>query len=431
MKTKPILAGILLLLVLVGLGSGLAYWKHRANKKAAEAPAFIPPEFVDSVGVETVAWRPTARLVGTVVAKRSVSLANEMVGVVREIGFDSGQSVKQGQVLVQFDTSTELADLAGAEASERLADAAIQVAEANLRAAKSSLALATSNRKRFQDAAGSVSAADLDRANSEFDKMTADVEREQASLLHARAELDQAKARVAQIKTLIAKKTLSAPFDARAGMRTVHQGQYLAEGTSIVSLTELTDDIYLDFAIPQEYAPRVVVGSVVMANSQVLGGAGVPITVVSIDATVNPSTRNIRVRSLVKNPGQFLKPGMSIDVEVPVDEAKPFLVLPTTAIRRASFGDHVFVLTPMPADPKAPPGPPTFTAHQRMVSLGDDIGGKVIVTSGLKEGEIVASSGSFKLREGALVMQGPPPGPPGAAGGPPQANAGESAKPGS
>lgn len=91
-------------------------------------------------------------------------------------------------------------------------------------------------------------------------------------IVRAKAELDQATARVLQIRTTIAKKTLTAPFCAQAGMGTIHQGQYIGEGTSIVLLTEVTEDIYLDFAVPQENASLVTPGMVVRASSNVLGG---------------------------------------------------------------------------------------------------------------------------------------------------------------
>lgn len=416
MKINPYFGGSVLLVVLVTLGGGLAAWRHRQDKIAASAPKYEPAETVDVVKAEATQWQPTARLVGTVIAKRSVTLANEIVGVVTEVGFDSGDTVEAGQVLVKFDTSTESADLASAEAAERFSGAAVSVAEASIRVAQSNLSLAKANQRRMLDAAASnsVAATEVDRVNADVDKATADLEREEASLKRAQADRDQSAARALQIRTIIAKKTLKAPFRARAGMRTVHPGQYLAEGTSIVGLTELTDDIYIDFAVPQEYAARVQAGTVVMARSAMLGSDAAKITVVSIDATVNPVTRNVRVRSSVANPGYKLKPGMFVDVEVPVEAAKEYVSVPTTAVRRAAFGDHVFVIAP---SDNAKDAPGATRAVQRMVTLGVDIGGRVIVTSGVKAGELIAASGSFKLRPGALVNAAAPAA--GAAGGPP------------
>lgn len=415
---KPLVAGVALLASLLVIAAVLGGVKYKQMHAVDPHAGMIPPEFVEVVDVKTVPWQPRARLVGTVVPVRAVNLSNEIVGVVKEVGFDSGATVEPGQVLIKLDSSTEEADLAAAEAAKRLAMSGIEVADAEIVMSKTAADLARTQLKRYKSAAtaSSVSASDVDKATSEVERAEAFQQRAESSLARAKAERDQAEARVQQIQTIIAKKTLKSPFRGRAGMRVVHPGQYLAEGTKIVDITELTDNIYLDFAVPQEYAQRVSPGTVVVAESKLLGSDHAKITVVSIDATVNPVTRNVRVRSSVPNPDYKLKPGMFIDVEVPVAPVADFVTIPSTSLRRAAFGDHVFVLTPMdlsklpPPPPGAPPqqGPPPMVATQRMVQLGANLGDSVIVISGLKPGEKIASGGSFKLREGAMVMESPP-----------------------
>jgi len=418
MKMKPLVAGVALLASLLVVAAALFAWKYKQMHTPDPHAGMIPPEFVEVVDVKTIPWQPRSRLVGTVVPVRAVNLSNEIVGVVKEVGFDSGATVEPGQMLIRLDTSTEEADLAAAEANKRFAISGIEQAEAEITMSKTAADLARTQLKRYKSAvaANSVSASDVDKATSEVERAEAFQQRAESSLAKAKAERDQSEARVQQIQTIIAKKTLKSPFRARAGMRSVHPGQYLAEGTKIVDLTELTDEIYLDFAVPQEYAQRVSPGTVVIAESKLLGSDHAKITVVSIDATVNPVTRNVRVRSSVPNPDFKLKPGMFIDVEVPVAPVAEYVSIPSTALRRAAFGDHVFVLTPMdlsklpPPPPGAPPqqGPPPMVATQRMVQLGANLGDSVIVIGGLKPGEKIASGGSFKLREGAMVMQAPP-----------------------
>ena len=438
MNKAPFIAGVATLAGLVVVGGAVAAWKYKQIHAPNPMAGMVPPQFVSTTVVKSVPWQPRSRLVGTVVAVRNIALANEVVGVVSSVGFDSGATVEAGQVLVNLTTETEKADLAAAQAALRLAESNIEVSQAEIKIAQSTLDLAKTTLKRYESAvtASSVSQSDLDKAKSEVERANAALDRANSSLARSKAERDQSAARVSQIETVIAKKTLKAPFKARAGMRTVHPGQYLAEGTTIVSLTELTDDIYLDFAVPQEQAARVTPGMVVTAKSEMLGTDEAKITVVSVDATVNPVTRNVRVRSSVPNPGYKLKPGMFIDVEVPTAAAKPYIVVPATAVRRASFGDHVFVLAPMdmskmppppPPPPGSPPpgaqqGPPPMTATMRKVTLGANLGDSIIVLDGLKEGEMIAADGAFKLYEGAMVMEGPPPG---AAQGPQTADAGK------
>jgi membrane fusion protein (multidrug efflux system) len=426
MKHKPIIAGVLLVVVLIVAAGGVYMYKKRQDK-AAEKPPMTPMFTVDAVPVEKVSWHESARLVGTVVAKRSVQVANEVAGSVREVMFETGDEVQAGQVLLTLDTATEEADLAALNAAKLVATKAVEVAQSDITVAQSNLELAKSNQQRYANASNTVSAAEVDRVNAELRKATADIERARASMSRAHAEVAQAAARVAQVQTVIDKKTIKSPFRARASIRTVHPGQYLAEGTSIIMLTEITDDIYLDFAIPQEYASRAVPGLTVVAQSDVLG-PDLKITVLSVDATVNPNTRNIRVRSTIPDPEHKLKQGMFIDVVVPLEAPREYLAIPTTAVRRAAFGDHVWAIVPKPPDPGSPPMPmPLFMADMKMVELGPDIGGKVLIKKGLTGSEEIAAGGSFKLFPGATVMksQGAPAGGPpgGAPGGGPAAPA--------
>lgn len=371
------------------VGGGLGLVKYRALH-AAPAGGWEPAEAVDVVPAREVSWYPTADLVGTVFSLRSVEVRTELAGRVRTVHFESGAVVEQGQPLLALDDTTERADLLAAEAAVRVAEASVVSAGARLRLAEAEL------RRMAEVARGGVaSEIELDRARAELDRATADRER-------AVAEVDQAKARVAQVQTRLAKLTLVAPFRARVGLRLVHEGQYLGEGASVVRLEEVSDRVYLDFAIPQDYLPRVRRGVSVMGSAPLLGPAPVRIEVVAVDASVNLDTRNVRVRAVVADPQDVLRPGMFIQLRVPVEEPRPYVVVPTTAVRRTSYADQVFVVVPGE-------GPQQRRAKSRFVKLGPTVGDDTIVLEGVAAGEDVAAGGSFKLRDGALIMPPPPP----------------------
>src|SRR5436190_21496668 len=135
MRKVPVIAGTLLIAGLLAVIGGIGFWKYRELHQPAPPP-FIPPQAVEIVKAESIPWQPTATLVGTVVAKRSVTLANEMAGTVTDVNFESGDLVEPGRVLVQQDISTENADLAAAVAAEHSSGAAIEVAKADIRAAE-------------------------------------------------------------------------------------------------------------------------------------------------------------------------------------------------------------------------------------------------------------------------------------------------------
>lgn len=389
---RALVATVVLVVVGLLVAAGvLAKIKLGARPEPAGGGGFEPSEATEIVEARQVTWRPTADLVGTAFAMRSVTLRNELPGVVRFVGFQSGQTVEQGQVLLRQDDTTDRADLEAAKA-------AVRVAEANIVQVDTQIKLADAELSRLTDVqSGAVADIDLDRARTKVDSAKADRGRWVA-------EVDQAKARVVQIEARLSKLTLVAPFKARVGMRTIHEGQFLKEGVDIVDLQELTDDIYLDFAVPEQYASRVKEGTTVMATGDLLGPDPVAIRVAAVDATVNNETRNLRVRSIVKNARGVLVPGMSVLVRVPIEEDKPYVVVPSMAVRRAAYANSIFVVT-------AEPDGQTLRAHQRFVTLGPTVGDDVIVLQGLKTGERVAGAGSFKLRDGAKVMAGSPPAP--------------------
>lgn len=388
---SAIVAGAVIFGAIVAVGAGLYAWKHHKDGKAAAGGggAYEPASAVELTQARTAGWQPTADLVGTVFPLQSITVSNEVAGVVKSVGFDTGEMVSAGQVLLQLDDATERADLAAAEASVRVMEASIVSAEVRVR-------LAETNLTRLSKAleARAVADAEVDTARAELDRSKAD-------LVRARSEVDQAKSKVDQVRVAIEKKTIKAPFKGRTGIRNVHPGQFLKEGTEVVGLQGVGDRIYLDFAIPQEQAYRAAPGMKVKAKSAIFGGEAIEIEVVALDATVSMTTRNVRVRGIVDNPNERLKPGMSVDVQVPVADMAEYVVVPSSAIRRASFGDHVFVI-----GPGEKPG--EMRAKQRFVRAGPLLGSDQIVLEGLKAGEQIAAGGSFKLREGMLVMPGKP-----------------------
>lgn len=403
MKLSTVLAGTAVFATLAVVGGGLALYKKSQIDAATNAPPM--PEFGESASValaREIQWQPMSDLVGTAFSLRSVRMSNELAGIVKEVRFESGTVVEAGQVILSLDDATERADLAAAEAAVHVAEANVAVGESHLQLAETELNAVTQASQ--QNAATPI----------EVDRRTAEVNSAKADVARLRAEIDQARSKADQVRVRVGKHVIRAPFRGRAGIRTVHEGQYLAEGTNFVLLEEITDRIYLDFAIPQEYLTRVKLGLKVMATSPVLGPDPIAIEVVALDATVSNDTRNVRVRGIVDNPTvdgeQRIRPGMFVQVRVPIDAPKPYVVVPATAVRRATFGDHVWVVeaSTAPGDP-----PNTLRAKQRPVKLGPSVGDDVIILDGVRTGERVATSGSFKLREGVKVtdpasMQPPP-----------------------
>jgi membrane fusion protein, multidrug efflux system len=351
------LAWVAVLLAMGGTAGVLGYYKYAeisaAIASAAAAPE--PREAVETAQVRRGEWAASTRAVGTVVALRQVEIRNELPGTVVEVGFASGDVVEAGQVLVRLDTREERAALTAAQAEARLAQVVFD----------------RRNRLRPGDV---VSVLDLDRA---------------------REELAAATARVAGLEAGIAKKTLAAPFRARVGLTDLQPGAYLDEGTSIAMLQGVDSDAYVDFTLPQDLAAAIRPGVTVnLAGSQIPGGSA-SAEIVAEDASVDADNRAVRFRAIARGLGDRLRPGAFVDVVAVTAPPQPALLVPLTAVRRAPYGEHVFVLEEEAGETRA---------RQRVVQTGPVQGTDIVITDGLAEGELIAAAGSFKLRDGLLVV---------------------------
>jgi membrane fusion protein (multidrug efflux system) len=210
----------------------------------------------------------------------------------------------------------------------------------------------------------------------------------------ARADLDIALAQIARTKAIIARKTIRAPFRARIGMADLHPGQYLNEGTELTTLQGVDDAVHVDFTVAQQVAAGLREGDSVDVSAAGQSST-IAAKIVAVDARVDPTTRNATVRARIEGAANAPSPGASVRVRVPVGLPRKALAVPASAMRKGPGGDQVFVIE-LDKNGKT-------RAHVRQVESGAMLGDEVVIHAGLSAGERVAVSGSFKLREAALV----------------------------
>lgn len=362
-----VIKSAVLLTAIVGIGGGLAAWKY-SSINAANAASTGHPEPAEAVTAAIAKereHRQAASAIGTVLALRSVTLRNELAGTVRQVNLKPGEVVEAGAVLVALDVSVEQADLRAQEAQLALARATLDRHE----------------RLREFNATSEI----------EIDK--------------ARAERDVAAAQIARTRAVIERKTIRVPFRARVGIADVHPGQYLNEGTPLTTLQSVDEALHVDFTVPQAVAAALKPGDAVNVYTSA-ESAPIAAKVAALDARVDPTTRNstVRARIDVSKNGQSLArvgqdaaptPGSSVRVSVGVGTPAAAVAIPASALRKGPAGDHVFVLA---ADKEN-----RTRAQLRAVQVGATLGDEVLIVRGLTPGEQVATSGSFKLRDAALV----------------------------
>ncbi|HTT56502.1 MAG TPA: efflux RND transporter periplasmic adaptor subunit [Opitutaceae bacterium] len=341
----------------------LAFIKYRQISAmiAAGKAAKQPPVAVASTTAAAQVWQRQFHAVGSVVAVKGVTVSNELAGTIRKIAFESGDRVKQGDLLVQLDIAPD---------------------EAQLRGLKAQAELSKLNLDRAQD---------LRRNNTNA----------QADLDAAQAQYDQAVAAVDALAATIAKKVITAPFDGRLGIRQVDLGQYLAAGTPIVSLQAL-NPVYVDFSLPQQDVVELQIGQTVQVRVDAYDGENFPGTVTAINSKVDDATRNIEVQATLPNPQERLKPGMFASVDVVLPQKDRFVTLPQAAVVYNPYGDAVYVIEKPGADAGA--AADALVARQRFVQLGETRGDQVAVLKGINPGDQVVTAGQLKLRNGAAVQ---------------------------
>ncbi|WP_262028701.1 efflux RND transporter periplasmic adaptor subunit [Microvirga sp. Mcv34] len=325
------------------------------------------PATVDVDTVKTGRIVETRESVGTVRAYESITVTAKVAGIVGEIGFNEGQKVKAGDMLIQFD------------AAERRAEIEQTIAEGGRAEALRNEVAIKLDRARALSRTGAGTGAQVD-------DLTAQMKSLEGSIASARA---QRKAAEARLEDLI----IRAPFDGRVGTRSVSLGAYVAPGTRITSLDDLSK-VRLDFAVPENLLGRLKPGQTVNATSAAYKGRTFKGSVSTIDPRVDQTTRTARLTAGFDNPDEALKPGMFLSVALEVSNKEDAVVVPEEAVVSEGLRHIVYPIK----DSKV---------ERRVITIGQRQGGKVEVVDGLKAGETIVVLGVQRVRPGAEVVARP------------------------
>jgi len=287
---------IALIIMLVGI-------KVLQIGKMMSTPRVMPPTTVSSVTVKEEDWAPVLSAVGSISAVQGAVVSAELGGVVSQVAFENGSTAKKGDLLLQLDASAE---------------------EAQMHTAEADLNLARADLERSRELVGRkvISKAEIDAAESKFKQKEGSVD---------------------QMRSMIAKKTVRAPFDGQLGIRQVNVGQMINAGQQVVPLTSL-DPVFADFALPQQHLGQLTPGLDVHVTTDALPGRVFNGKLTAINSMVDSSTRNITLQATLENPDHALRPGMFAKAEVILPQKRKTLVVPGSAISYAPFGDSVFVI---------------------------------------------------------------------------------------
>jgi membrane fusion protein, multidrug efflux system len=365
---SPLLKRMVIMLALTGLVLG-AVFGFEAFKSVMIAKFMStlsnPPQTVSTVVAASQEWRSQLQAVGSVRAVNGANLSAQVSGIVSGLHFTSGTDVKQGDLLLELMAADDIAHLDALKATAVLARITFD-RDSNL----------------VKTNAVSKQTVDTDEAN-----------------------MKNADALAAQQQALVDYKFIKAPFAGRLGIRQVDLGQYLAAGTTIVTLQQI-DPILIDFFVPQQALAQIKVGQAMTGKVDTYPKATFPGTISAISSLVDVTTRNVQIRATVENKDGLLLPGMFATVSIDTAEPTRYVTLPQTAIAYNSYGNIVYLIDDKAKDgsgQKDGNGQPQLVARQIFVTTGATRGDQVAVTGGVKDGDTVVTAGQVKLRNGSPV----------------------------
>jgi membrane fusion protein, multidrug efflux system len=356
---KPLLILFLAVAVLMGGIFGWQLFIGKITKKYMGSMA-TAPQTVSSTVAAASSWQSHTQALGTLRAVRGADLAPQAPGVVDKIHIESGAEVAAGAVLLTLKPNDDPAKLAQLQAQAELASI-------NLKR----------DQEQLEAQAISQATVDTDASN-----------------------LKAARAQVVAQQALIEEKVVRAPFAGRLGIRLVDEGQYLAAGTTVVTLQAL-DPIFIDFYVPQQALARLKVNQAVSATVDAYPGVAFTGNIASVNSKVDTASRNVQVRASFANADRRLVPGMYANVNIDDGDPSALVTLPQSAITYNPYGDTVYLVQKSGTDDK---GNPKLTVLQRFVKLGDTRGDQVAVKSGVVVGDEVVTAGQMKLRNGSPVV---------------------------
>ena len=371
-----VIGSIFALLALAGLGWLAWNLTHQDSAAGTVRPGGRGAAPATTVGVAT-AERANVPLVlealGTVTPASTVVVRPQVSGVLKQVLFREGQMVKAGQLLAVIDPRPFEMALMQAQGQRQRDEAQLENARLTL--------------QRFRTLLQQDSIA-----RQEVDTQAALVKQLEGTVTGNRAAEGTARLNLAYTRIV-------APVGGRVGLRVIDVGNVVSTGDAngIVVLTGVAP-IDVEFAVPQDRIPEI--------QSRVAQGASLPVTALdrtrttvldsgtfgSLDNQVDTQTGTVRAKARFANAGGALFPNQFVNVRLQLRTVEDAIVVPVTALRHGSGGDHVYVLNT------------DRTVSLRPVTRGVATADRIQVASGLQAGETVITEGADRLKDGARVM---------------------------
>ncbi len=339
-KISPLVIGVVL------LGGFIAYLNMPEEKAQGRRGGGATPVKVETV--QRQMFPVTIEALGTARANESVTLTAQDTEIVSAVGFDDGEVVEKGQLLVQLNDREEQA----------------RVNELNV-----SLVEAQRQLKRIKG---------LAKENAASEQL---LDEQQARVKTLEAQLEVANAQVKDLQ-------IRAPFAGRLGIREISVGSLVRPADTITTLDDISA-VKVDFSVAETHLASLGMGQKVTASSVAYPAQQFTGEISGIDSRIDPVTRSILVRATINNREELLRPGMLLQITLE-KQVLETLVIPEKALVPNQDKQFVFVVE-------------DDTVRQQEVVIGARRPGKVQVLDGLVAGDRVVTEGTLRIRDSSKV----------------------------
>lgn len=342
---------IVLILLSVGLLTLIFYRifsnkeKDNSNNKSGGTKSIVN---TNGLIIEPKKFSNELTLSGSIDANEQIDLRSEVSGVVQGIFFKEGSFVNKGQQLIKVNDIELRAQLSQAKTMQTLASE-------NERRAKLLLEKEAISQEEYEVAS---------------------------------AEFQSAKAQSQLIQAQIARTSIVAPFSGKIGLRSISPGTYVTPTTVIAKLVN-NKQVKITFSIPEKYASLMKINSE-LTFTTAGGKESYKATIYAIEPAVEQSTRTLQIRAIAENKDDRLIPGTFANISLPLENLEDAILIPNEAIIPIQNGKKVFIVE-------------KGKAKEVIIETGNRNEKEILVTSGLKIGDTLITSGIMAVKPGADV----------------------------
>lgn len=384
--------------VLAGLFSAAC----SAERTSAAAPKEPAPVAIRVAAVQSQPIDRFLRVTGSISADERADVAAEIAGRVIGTPVERGTRVTAGAVLIRISSTETDASLREAEANAAQLEARLGLAPdqafdparvPDVLNAKASLDWAESDFSRIKSLLDQkvVSQAEYEQRLTQVNSARQQYQLAQNVAQQSYRSLQAARARIDLARKAAADTVVRAPFAGIVAERLVSTGDYVSKGNKVATVVRI-DPVRVELTVPEQYLSLIATGQAVRLTVDAYPNEVFTAKIRFVSPSLKSDQRALTVEAIAANADARLKPGLFATALLQQPAQGPALLVPASAIETVAGTSRVYVVT---AGNKI---------DERIVTLGEKVGDRIELSSGVKAGEKVAANPRGKLADGVRVQ---------------------------